>query len=90
MEEYVDESVMKNLISAVLKQAILDWRALGEGEYSSARSAGVLVYRKELLRFFWSKEFEAFCKFVLPVKMEDIFETLHIPTQEEAEKCLII
>lgn len=81
----VDPQTVRNLVVAILLQAVDDWKALNWGEYYSTTYCGQVVYRGELYAFFMSEEFESMCEMVFEASVSDIRKKLRL---REARECM--
>ncbi len=53
----VTEDTLRNLVCAVLQQAVDDWKALNCGEFRETMFNGEVIRRFELVQFFQSDDF---------------------------------
>ena len=74
-----ETQIYVNIASAIIQQAVEDWRYLQESGEDKTRYLSQLIDRGELLNFFYSDWFEFLLSYALPqFTPEDIFTALKI------------
>lgn len=77
----VDPDTIRDIIVAIVQQAVTDWEALERGRYANKRYRDGFVRRKELIRFFNSQAFDGMSEFAFSVPGEAIRDALGVPRE---------